>query len=112
MQLKIIHIIQVSDIDTDISKYSFMRFLRVSLVPRHDAENNRSNSTETYKCEPVDNQCKLGCKAGISVSPRHHDYTVKHHVLDLKSTKPHIVTMPSDGDSRLGFAHSGIVSYS
>ena len=43
MQLKIIHIIQVSDIDIFISKYLFIRFLRVSLVPRHDAENNRLN---------------------------------------------------------------------
>ena len=40
MQLNIIHIIQVSDIDMFIFKYSFIRFLRVSLVPRHDAENN------------------------------------------------------------------------
>ena len=53
MQLKIIHIIQVSDIDIDISKYSFIRFLRVSLVTRHDAENNSElciAAVNNYKC--------------------------------------------------------------
>ena len=76
MKLKIIHIIQVSDIDIFISKYSFIRFLRVSLVPRHDAENNTKKLEAIFFTNRLrySFQSVLGCSVwSVLITQKHAD---------------------------------------